>query len=140
LRRLGLAVSLLTIGHLDAAPLPWLVPGVALFAAGMVVRWRAVAALGRFFSRQLMIQNDQVLVTDGLYRHIRHPAYTGMLLCNCGIGCATLNWISGLVIIGATVILLRQRIRIEERLMIEGFGEEYEAYRKGTECLVPWIY
>jgi|SRR5678816_3151037 hypothetical protein len=44
LRRLGLAVSLLTIGHLDAAPLPWLVPGVALFAAGMVVRWRAVAA------------------------------------------------------------------------------------------------
>jgi protein-S-isoprenylcysteine O-methyltransferase Ste14 len=44
------------------------------------------------------------------------------------------------VIIGATMILLRQRIRIEERLMIEGFGEEYETYRKGTECLVPWIY
>jgi protein-S-isoprenylcysteine O-methyltransferase Ste14 len=140
LRRLGLAIALLKIGHLDGTSFLWLVPGVALFALGMGVRWLAVATLGRLFSRQLMIQSDHVLVTSGLYRHIRHPAYTGTLLCNCGIGLVTLNWISGLVIIGTTVVLLRQRIRIEEELMIEAFGEEYEDYRRGTICLVPWIY
>ena len=140
LRRLGLAVAMLKIGHVDSASIFWLLPGVALFGIGMGVRWLAVATLGRLFSRQLMIQSDHLLVTDGLYRHIRHPAYTGALLCNCGIGWVTLNWISGLVIIGTTVVLLRQRIQIEERLMIEAFGEEYEGYCQGTERLIPWIY
>jgi protein-S-isoprenylcysteine O-methyltransferase Ste14 len=140
LRRLGLAIGLLRIGHLDNLSPLWLMPGVALFAAGMGVRWFAVSTLGQFFTRQLMIQRDHVLRKDGLYRYVRHPAYSGMLLCNCAIGWLTFNWISFVVITGTTMVLLRQRIMIEEALLIAAFGQEYEGYRRDTQSIVPWIY
>jgi protein-S-isoprenylcysteine O-methyltransferase Ste14 len=74
LRRLGLAIGLFRIGHLDGVPSSWLISGVALFAAGVGVRWFAVSTLGQFFTRQL-IQRDHVLCKDALYRYVRHPAY-----------------------------------------------------------------
>src|SRR5579871_1633197 len=48
--------------------------GVAAYAIGGVLRLAPVFVLGRRFSGLVAIQPDHCLVTDGLYRTIRHPS------------------------------------------------------------------
>jgi protein-S-isoprenylcysteine O-methyltransferase Ste14 len=49
--------------------------GTAVFAMALLLLWRSHADLGRNFSAILQIRREHLLVTDGIYRHIRHPMY-----------------------------------------------------------------
>jgi len=42
------------------------------------------------------------------------------------------------VTVGAACYLFR--IRNEERMLVEAFGEEYKKYQKTTKKLIPYIY
>lgn len=78
---------------------PWSVPaGVAVFAAGIVLRWYSIIHLGRFFTVNVAIAADHQLVDTGPYRFVRHPSYTGALLAFVGFGMVMRNWASVLVI------------------------------------------
>jgi protein-S-isoprenylcysteine O-methyltransferase Ste14 len=140
IRRIGHAIAFLEVGRLNRYAATWIPAGLALFAAGLFVRWLAILTLGRLFTRLLTIQSGHQLYTRGLYGVVRHPSYTGMVLCNVGIALQTCNWIGGLLIAGATVLLVLQRISLEEQMLDQAFGEEYERYRRRTKRLIPWIY
>ena len=56
------------------------VVGALVFAVGVWLLWRSHAELGRNFSPTLQIVEDHVLVTDGVFRRIRHPMYSAHLL------------------------------------------------------------
>ena len=60
--------------------------GATVFAAGIIVRWYAILALGRFFTVNVAIASDHRLVEAGPYRLLRHPSYTGALLAFLGLG------------------------------------------------------
>jgi len=120
--------------------------GLFLFSIGGYVRFKARLELkekARFDSlaatAKLQIMKDHQLVKDGLYKHIRHPIYLGETLRNCGI-VMLLSSIYGILFIVVATVLLLFRIEIEERMLIEAFGEEYKEYQKNTKKIIPYIY
>jgi protein-S-isoprenylcysteine O-methyltransferase Ste14 len=115
----------------------WL--GVALYAAGGVLRLAPVFILGRRFSGLVAIQRDHALVTDGLYGVIRHPSYLGLLVTCVGWS-LVFRSIVGLVITALMGLVLVARMNAEERLLGDAFGAQYAAYRARTWRLVPYLY
>jgi protein-S-isoprenylcysteine O-methyltransferase Ste14 len=113
--------------------------GLILYVLGSVLRLAPVFALGRRFSGLVAIQQGHRLKTDGLYRFIRHPSYAGILVLTTGFVLVFRCWI-GLFIVAGFLVILLARIKAEEALLATTFGEEYEAYRRRTWRLVPWLY
>jgi protein-S-isoprenylcysteine O-methyltransferase Ste14 len=113
--------------------------GLILYVLGSLLRLVPVFALGRRFSGLVAIQPGHRLETDGIYRFIRHPSYAGLLILVTGLVLIFRCWI-GLVLVAAIFVILLARIKSEEALLAATFGEEYEAYRRRTWRLVPWVY
>jgi protein-S-isoprenylcysteine O-methyltransferase Ste14 len=113
--------------------------GLFLFLAGSLFRLAAVFVLGRRFSGLVAIQPDHQLKTDGLYRYIRHPSYTGLIASMIGVVLIFRSAI-GLIIIVLLFLFLVSRMNDEERFLEAHFGEQYYAYRRKTWRLVPLIY
>lgn len=113
--------------------------GLLLIAFGFTLMAWAEDALGKFFSIQVAIQQDHRLVDSGPYRRLRHPRYLGIILFNIGMA---LVFRSGLTLIlsAALILVLLWRIRDEECLLRETFGQEWQEYRKRSWRLLPFIY
>ncbi len=122
---------------LDGDTVRWL--GVFFYLAGGALRIWPIFVLGRRFSGLVAIQPGHELVTEGIYRVIRHPSYLGMIILMLGWALA---FRSGLGVILAALIVppLLARIRSEEALLRLQFGDEYDAYRRRTSRLIPGIY
>jgi protein-S-isoprenylcysteine O-methyltransferase Ste14 len=111
--------------------------GLIIMVAGFLFRDWALWSLGRFFSRIIQIESEHQLITNGPYRFLRHPAYTGMLMIFFGFLLGIGTWLGsllGLILIGASVLY---RINIEEKVLTENFGNEYRAYIKRTWRILP---
>ncbi|HEX7956631.1 MAG TPA: isoprenylcysteine carboxylmethyltransferase family protein, partial [Pyrinomonadaceae bacterium] len=80
------------------------------------------------------------LLRAGLYRHVRHPAYTGALLAHLGLGLSFSNWWSLALSVVPYAVAAVYRIRVEERALAEAFGAEYEDYARGTKRLIPKVF
>jgi len=94
----------------------------------------SLAATGR-----LQVVENHQLVKNGLYKHIRHPIYLGETVRNFGLVLIFSSIYGTLFIVVATIFLLF-RIRIEEKMLIEAFGEEYKKYQEKTKRIIPFIY
>jgi protein-S-isoprenylcysteine O-methyltransferase len=118
-------------------PLDWMTTIAAIaIALGFALRSWAVARLGHWFTWNVTVQPGQVLATDGPYRLIRHPSYTGAWLMFVG-SCVLLR--SYVAALAASILLLMaflRRIRHEESLMLATFPE-YDAYKETTGCWFP---
>jgi protein-S-isoprenylcysteine O-methyltransferase Ste14 len=108
--------------------------GVAIAALGLAIRVTAMHTLGARFSPTLTVQPEHRLETAGLYARIRHPGYLGSLLASLG---AALTFGSGLGLlpVAALLLLLGSRMRREEAMMAEHFGESWREYRARSG---PW--
>jgi protein-S-isoprenylcysteine O-methyltransferase Ste14 len=113
---------------------------VLLLAIGLLVRWSAILTLGRSFSVNVAIHESQTLHKTGLFRYMRHPSYTGMLLIFFALGLATRNWLSIAIILALPLLALLYRIRVEEAALSSAFGAEYVDYSRVTRRLLPGIY
>jgi protein-S-isoprenylcysteine O-methyltransferase Ste14 len=114
--------------------------GITLMLAGILIRWVAIHTLGDYFTRAVTILEGHRVVRSGLYKHLRHPSYTGYLLGNLGLGVAFANWLSIAIIFVPILAASLYRIRIEERALFENFGEEYSEYARSTKRLIPKLY
>lgn len=114
--------------------------GAVLIACGLWIRHLAMRTLARFFTYQVEIQADQRLVETGLYRRIRHPGYLGQLLVFAGVGVALANWLSIAAMVVFTFVAFRWRIGVEESALQAHFADQFEAYRRRTWRLIPWLY
>ena len=113
---------------------------VVLLVAGLGVRWTAIFTLGRSFSTNVAIHATQTLHKSGLFRWMRHPSYTGMLLCFLAVGTYERNWVSVAIMLVFPTAALLYRIHVEEIALTEAFGEDYVEYSRVTKRLVPGIY
>ncbi len=92
-------------------------PGVLVAVAiGFVLMQWALVCLGRQFSVEVTIQKDHRLVTDGIYRYLRHPRYLRSFLFFGGLSCV---FRSGLALLLAVALVgaLLWRIHDEEALV-----------------------
>ncbi len=114
--------------------------GVAICLFGFCLRIWAIRTLGRFFSMEIGIRPNHVIVTSGPYRWIRHPSYTGYLLILIGMGLAFHSWIAVLLPVLQTSVFQYFRIIEEEKMLIKHFGKEYSEYMQRTKRLIPYIF
>jgi protein-S-isoprenylcysteine O-methyltransferase Ste14 len=101
---------------------------------------RTHKALGRNWSVTLEVRERHELVTQGVYRRVRHPMYSAFWLWAIAQALLLPNWFagfSGIVGFGALFFL---RVGREERLMIENFGDEYRRYMAQTWRVLPGLY
>ena len=113
--------------------------GVGLFVLGSAVRLWPVFVLGDRFSGLAAIQRKHSLVTHGIYGWIRHPSYLGLIVGSLGWALAFRSGV-GVILVIFMVPALLARIKSEERLLHDHFGEEYDAYRARTSRLIPRLY
>lgn len=130
-------VSLFAVASSSRADAWALVPGTLLLLAGVVVRGRAMKDLGRLFLNHVSLTVDHRLMTTGIYRWVRHPSESGLLLI-----CIGASWFaaSPLAFFLTVMVLMPStltRIRLEDHLLARRFGEQFETYRRVTPSLAP---
>ena len=114
-------------------------PGIALFVIGFAIILAGHITLWRLYSSMLVIKENHQLITHGIYRFARHPIYLGHSIVFIGIAVYTSS-LYGFLILSANVPVFLVRIRIEERLLSEEFGDAYRMYKQKTKKLLPFIY
>jgi len=114
--------------------------GLALFAAGVCLRWYSVAYLGRLFTYDVAIAADHRVIDSGPYRCVRHPAYTGSLLTFVGIGICGGNVLALLVLVTPITLAFLRRIFIEEAALNAALGRGYSDYAGRTWRLLPFVF
>ena len=114
--------------------------GATAIVCGSVGRQWAINTLGRFFTQNVQITDDQSVVTGGPYRWVRHPSYTADLVAFTGIGLALDNWLSLLAAATLPLLGLLVRIRVEEAALLTSLGEPYRAFADGKKRLVPRVW
>ena len=108
-----------------------------MLISGILLREWSIWVLGKHFTVRVQVHDNAKLVTEGPYKYIRHPAYTGGFLTFSGIPLAIGTWSGVLVAIVVSMIAYLYRIRIEEEALQTAFGSEYEEYKKRTWKLFP---
>ncbi len=118
----------------------WSLVGVAVSVVGAAVGGAAKRHLGRHYSPQPEIQDKHVLVTTGPYRWIRHPLHSAALLWMTGWPLVIASLCGALVAAGFLLPSLRSRMRSEEEMLLQHFGQEYADYQAKTWRLIPFVY
>ena len=114
--------------------------GLIIFLVGYIFMVWAPLHLGKQFSWLVTVQEEHELVTDGPFRYMRHPRYSGIILWVFGVALTFLS-IPGLVLAVLMSVLMLIRIPKEERMLHEEFGKEWEKFcKRTTKKIIPWIY
>ena len=113
--------------------------GLGLYAGGNVISLYALRALGKQYSGYVTLQNDHQLVDTGIYAVIRHPIYLRALMVFVGLPLLFRSWLV-LPVLPLGAWFVSYRIRREEKLLAETFGEQYRAYSGRTRRLLPYLY
>jgi len=113
--------------------------GLGLYFAGNVLAFAAVKTLGKQYSGYVTLQDDHQLVQEGIYGRIRHPIYLRMLMVGVGVPLIFRSWL-WIPLLAFVVVFITYRIRKEEKLLAEQFGPEFEAYRRRTWRLLPYLF
>jgi protein-S-isoprenylcysteine O-methyltransferase Ste14 len=113
-----------------------LVTGLAVQAVGLGFTVWARLTLGKNWSGRIATGGNQQLVTNGPYRFVRHPIYTGLLLAIAGLTLVVGSF-QGLLgfVFGAVGVLVK--IRREETSVRRHFGSAYEEYARRVPALFP---
>lgn len=78
------------------------------------------------------------LLTEGICSWIRHPRYVG-LLCELSGAALFVNYLSVYLLLLSTFPIVRLTVWLEERELVDRFGEEYEAYMRRVPRFLPRI-
>jgi len=124
--------------HGQPSSWPLLVAGWVVALASFMIRRRAIAALGQFWSLHVEIRENHQFVKSGPFRFVRHPTYFSMILELAACGLILHAGFTMVVIALVFVPALLLRVRLEEGALTEKFGDAYRAYQKSTPAIFPY--
>ena len=111
--------------------------GALVLAGALLVFILAHRDLKANWSPTLEIFEEHTLVTSGIYARIRHPIYASQWLWVIAQALLLQNWIAGLSNLIIFVPFYFLRVRAEEQMMLDTFGEPYRAYLQKQARLSP---
>lgn len=120
----------------DAPPFLAILGLVGLVTA-FLIRAKAHVDLGDSFTISPGTRRKRRLVTTGIYSRIRHPMYLAMMIWAISSPLVLHNYLVGMLPLAAISIFLIVRVPLEERILLEEFGDEYDAYAACTGALLP---
>jgi len=112
---------------------------LVLLLGGLALRGAAILTLGRLFTVDVAIHSDHTIVQTGLYRFIRHPSYTGLLVVFLGLGVFFANWLSMLGLLIPITLAVINRVVKEEQALLNSLGSDYAVYCARTKRFIPWL-
>lgn len=144
---LGLLLLAMLIGYIvypqwmawSALPLPeWLRwTGAGLTVLGLLLMLWTHHMLGENFSGTLHVREQYTLVVEGPYRWVRHPLYSTMYILLVAFFLLSANWFIGLASTVGLTLVVASRVKREELVMIEKFGDRYREYMNHTGRFLP---
>jgi len=111
--------------------------GVLLIILALIVFWRAHVDLKTNWSPSLEIREKHELITRGIYGYIRHPMYASQWLWVIAQPLLLQNWLAGWLDLFVFILFYTLRVRAEEKLMIDTFGDQYRDYMKKVGAVFP---
>jgi protein-S-isoprenylcysteine O-methyltransferase Ste14 len=115
--------------------LGWL--GLGILLISVLIFWRSHYDLKGNWSATLEIYQEQKLITDGIYKFIRHPMYLSQFLSSITQILILQNWIAGPIRLIFFLPFYLLRKENEERMLEERFGQQYLHYKEQTGSLFP---
>lgn len=107
--------------------------------AGLVLVTVGLFNLGRAFSPLPAPRKNHRLVTTGLYQHVRHPVYGGLILASLGLAAITRS--EGRLALALLLwAVLERKAVFEEGALLARYGAEYKALQERTRRFFPWLY
>ena len=103
-----------------------------------VIRRRAIAALGRFWSLHVEIRDNHQLVKEGPFRFMRHPTYFSMILELLSVGLILSSFYTLVIVLLIFIPALSLRLKLEEVALTEKFGDAYRNYQRTTPAIFPY--
>ena len=126
--RQALAVVLVLLYTVTAKPIP------ALAAVGLVIGLSG--EFFRLYASGFIVKNHE-LATDGAYRFVRHPLYTGNILLVLGFGLAGSRWWAIPLALFFFWFYYPTAIEYEDRKLRRIFGAAWETWSARTPALMP---
>ncbi|KAJ6113389.1 hypothetical protein N7523_006706 [Penicillium sp. IBT 18751x] len=138
---------------------PIVVASLSIIFLGAFVRLSAYDGLGKNFTFHLAAPDQ--LVTSGVYRWMQHPSYTGQFLVYLGCMGLFLRWdgVAGchigkdildswvgygvpveVMIVVSSLTIIGLRVRDEEAMLRQEFGEKWENWHRMTPRFVPGVF
>jgi len=122
------------------SPWPWRLAGAVLFLAlAVTLSWTSARTLGRQWRFDAGLNADHQLVRSGAYRFVRHPIYASMLCMLIGTGLLVTRVFLLAPAIAFFIAGTEIRVRIEDRLLAERFGEEFHQYQRTVPAYLPFV-
>jgi protein-S-isoprenylcysteine O-methyltransferase Ste14 len=87
----------------------------------------------------LAFEKTTNLVTTGIYKYIRHPLYSSLLLLAWGIFFKLPSW-TGATLAAVTTVFLFATAKADEAECIQFFGSDYQEYMQTTKMFIPYIF
>lgn len=114
--------------------------GVGLIFIGLLLRFWTRSTIKGMYSGHIEIQSGHFLVQNGPYRYIRHPGYAGLSLMALGVPIAYSSLVGLILYLALLIPGLAYRMKVEENLLVEHFGETYLGYKENTKRMIPFIW
>lgn len=111
--------------------------GFVLLVTRLALKIWTLKALGRYWSPNVEIRETQKVIKTGPFKYIRHPSYLSGIMEIVGVALLLNAYYVLFSICLIFFICVFIRIRVEERILIETFGQEYENYKKEVGALFP---
>ena len=133
----GIVFALIEGRVLRAVTVRGALGAVLLLCAALLMTW-SIAAL-RSWRLLPTVGAGHELCTIGPYRLVRHPMYLAIDLLGVGsavwAGNAPVLLAAGLLIVGGDL-----RARLEEKALLEAFGDRYRGYTTHVRRMIPFLY
>ena len=112
--------------------------GIILYLCSFFLRKWAIHTLGKFHSIHIEIRDHQQIIKKGPYKYLRHPYYLSVILELLGFPLVPNAYYTFIFSVLVYIPLVVVRLYLEEKAMIEKFGEDYLIYKKETRGLLPF--
>ena len=112
--------------------------GIIITIIGLGFAVWARIHLGKNWSSRPGIKVDHKLIRTGPYLYVRNPIYTGILFGYAGTA-IVIGELWAFVLILLVLVAFMGKIRVEEKFLLEEFGEAYVRYRKEVKTLIPYL-
>lgn len=112
--------------------------GLVISVIGAIIACTSRYLLGKNWSLSVQKKENHQLIQDGIYKIVRHPIYTGLLLLFIGNAIIVGDY-RAIIAVLIVFVSLWLKLKKEEKLLTETFGAKYTEYKNQTKALIPYL-